>query len=75
MRAGGGIGYDFSSVLPAESVRPDSSVAPGVVALMNLWNTMCDDACETASRRGCCGGRSRGPHTSARNPACFSSIA
>ncbi|HEX5380046.1 MAG TPA: adenosylcobalamin-dependent ribonucleoside-diphosphate reductase [Phenylobacterium sp.] len=43
LRAGGGIGCDFSPLSPRGAITADGAVAPGPVAFLALW----DAACET----------------------------
>ncbi|MFM1895572.1 MAG: hypothetical protein RLZZ385_646 [Pseudomonadota bacterium] len=53
MHAGGGIGYDFSSLRPKGMVAGSSgSIASGPVSFMRIWNTMCDTLLSTGARRG-----------------------
>ena len=53
MRAGGGIGYDFSPLPPRGS--PDQGpggLTAGPVAFMHIWDTLCETLLSTAARRG-----------------------
>ena len=52
MQQGGGVGYDFSTLRPAETGSGGSDVAPGPVAFMRIWDSMCDALLSTAARRG-----------------------
>ena len=53
MQAGGGIGYDFSTLRPRGSpAQSHGSLASGPVSFMRIWNTMCDTLLSTGARRG-----------------------
>lgn len=53
MQAGGGTGYDFSTLRPRDSVAQGSGrIASGPVSFMRLWDAMCDTIMSTGSRRG-----------------------
>lgn len=53
MQDGGGIGCDFSTLCPRASVaRRTGRVAPGPVALMQLWDATCAAMLSGAARRG-----------------------
>lgn len=53
MQAGGGVGYDFSTLRPAGSVaQRTGSIASGPVSFMRIWNSMCDTLLSTGTRRG-----------------------
>ncbi|MEZ5540971.1 MAG: adenosylcobalamin-dependent ribonucleoside-diphosphate reductase [Pseudomonadota bacterium] len=53
MQAGGGIGYDFSTLRPAGSAaRASGRIASGPVAFMRVWDAMCDTVLSTGARRG-----------------------
>lgn len=50
---GGGIGCDFSSLLPKGTRRNRSpAIAPGPVAYLHLWERMCDTLLAAGHRRG-----------------------
>ena len=53
MQAGGGVGYDFSTLrpqgVPAWRV---GGLASGPVSFMRIWDSMCETLLSTASRRG-----------------------
>ena len=48
MQQGGGVGYDFSTLRPADA---DGS-NPGPLACMKIWDSMCEALLSTAARRG-----------------------
>ncbi len=53
MQAGGGIGYDFSTLRPAGSAaRASGRIASGPVAFMRVWDAMCATVLSTGARRG-----------------------
>ncbi len=52
MQQGGGVGYDFSTLRPAETGTGIADVAPGPVAFMRIWDSMCDALLSMAPRRG-----------------------
>jgi ribonucleoside-diphosphate reductase alpha chain len=53
MQAGGGVGYDFSTLRPAGTpARETGNTASGPVSFMRIWNTMCATLCSTGARRG-----------------------
>jgi len=53
MQAGGGVGYDFSTLRPAGSpARQSGNIASGPVSFMRIWDSMCATICSTGSRRG-----------------------
>jgi len=53
MQAGGGVGYDFSTLRPAGSAaRATGRVASGPVAFMRVWDAMCATVLSTGARRG-----------------------
>ncbi len=53
MQAGGGIGYDFSSLRPKGSpVLGVDSDASGPLSFMECWNSMCKTVMSAGSRRG-----------------------
>ncbi len=62
MRQGGGVGYDFSTLRPADPGSEESDAAPGPVALMQIWDSMCDALLSTAARRGAMMGTLRCDH-------------
>lgn len=53
MQAGGGVGYDFSTLRPqgAPAWRV-GGLASGPVSFMRIWDAMCETLLSTASRRG-----------------------
>ncbi|MGD2112431.1 MAG: adenosylcobalamin-dependent ribonucleoside-diphosphate reductase [Gammaproteobacteria bacterium] len=53
MQAGGGVGYDFSTLRPAGSAaRATGRIASGPVAFMRVWDAMCATVLSTGARRG-----------------------
>jgi ribonucleoside-diphosphate reductase alpha chain len=53
MQAGGGIGYDFSTLRPRDTVaRATGRIASGPVSFMRIWDAMCATIMSTGARRG-----------------------
>jgi ribonucleoside-diphosphate reductase alpha chain len=53
MQAGGGVGYDFSTLRPAGChARASARIASGPVSFMAIWDTMCATLYATGERRG-----------------------
>jgi len=53
MQAGGGVGYDFSTLRPAGSVaRASGRIASGPIPFLRIWDTMCATLLSTGARRG-----------------------
>lgn len=53
MQAGGGVGYDFSTLRPAGSAaHATGRIASGPVAFMRVWDAMCGTVLSTGARRG-----------------------
>ena len=53
MQAGGGVGYDFSTLRPRGcKARSSGNVASGPVSYMHVWNAMCETLLSTGVRRG-----------------------
>ena len=53
MQAGGGVGYDFSTLRPSGSAAQTSAnIASGPVSFMHIWDAMCATLVSTGNRRG-----------------------
>lgn len=53
MQAGGGVGYDFSTLRPEGTRARDSgNIASGPVSFMRIWDAMCATVLSTGARRG-----------------------
>lgn len=53
MQQGGGIGYDFSTLRPSNSlVKGVDADASGPLSFMDVWNAMCKTIMSAGSRRG-----------------------
>ena len=53
MQAGGGIGYDFSTLRPhGSAARSSGRIASGPVSFLHIWDTMCVTVFSTGARRG-----------------------
>jgi ribonucleoside-diphosphate reductase alpha chain len=52
LRAGGGIGCDFSAVPPAAAMKTSVHASTGVVAAMKLWDAACAAVTDSSSRPG-----------------------
>jgi ribonucleoside-diphosphate reductase alpha chain len=63
MQAGGGVGYDFSTVRPAgEPAQSSGAIASGPVSFMCIWDSMCATMLSTGNRRGAMMGTLRCDH-------------
>jgi len=63
MQQGGGVGYDFSTLRPRDCIGWQADeVAPGPVAFMNEWDTMCTQLLSVEARRGAMMGTLRCDH-------------
>jgi len=63
MRAGGGVGYDFSPLRP-QGAQADrlGGLASGPLSFMHIWDRMCATLLSTSSRRGAMMGTLRCDH-------------
>jgi ribonucleoside-diphosphate reductase alpha chain len=53
MQAGGGVGYDFSTLRPQGTpAKATGNIASGPVSFMHIWNAMCATLLSTGARRG-----------------------
>jgi ribonucleoside-diphosphate reductase alpha chain len=53
MQAGGGVGYDFSTLRPQSThARDTGNIASGPVSFMRIWDAMCATVLSTGARRG-----------------------
>lgn len=53
MQAGGGVGYDFSTLRPEGSIaRATGRIASGPISFMRIWDAMCATVMSTGARRG-----------------------
>jgi ribonucleoside-diphosphate reductase alpha chain len=53
MQAGGGVGYDFSTLRPKRTHAHDTgNIASGPVSFMRIWDAMCATVLSTGARRG-----------------------
>lgn len=53
MQAGGGVGYDFSTLRPSGSLaKATGNIASGPVSFMHIWNAMCATLLTSGARRG-----------------------
>jgi ribonucleoside-diphosphate reductase alpha chain len=53
MQAGGGIGYDFSTLRPTDArVKGVAATASGPLSFMDVWNAMCKTIMSAGVRRG-----------------------
>ncbi|MGB5260447.1 MAG: adenosylcobalamin-dependent ribonucleoside-diphosphate reductase, partial [Gammaproteobacteria bacterium] len=53
MQAGGGVGYDFSTLRPAGTMAHSAArIASGPVSFMQVWDAMCSTVLSTGARRG-----------------------
>ncbi|HEB96732.1 MAG TPA: adenosylcobalamin-dependent ribonucleoside-diphosphate reductase [Sedimenticola thiotaurini] len=63
MQAGGGVGYDFSTLRPRGSeARASGRIASGPVSFMQIWDAMCATVMSTDARRGAMIGSLRCDH-------------
>ena len=63
MQAGGGVGYDFSTIRPKGFVAQSTGrIASGPVSFMHIWDAMCSTMLSTGSRRGAMMGSLRCDH-------------
>jgi ribonucleoside-diphosphate reductase alpha chain len=63
MQAGGGIGYDFSTIRPKGApVRGVGADASGPLSFMDVWDAMCRTIMSAGSRRGAMMGTMRCDH-------------
>jgi ribonucleoside-diphosphate reductase alpha chain len=63
MQAGGGVGYDFSTLRPRGSIAQRcGTIASGPVSFMNIWDSMCATLQSTGHRRGAMIGTLRCDH-------------
>jgi ribonucleoside-diphosphate reductase alpha chain len=63
MQAGGGVGYDFSTLRPAGTrARRTGNVASGPVSFMRIWDATCATLLSTGARRGAMMGTLRCDH-------------
>jgi ribonucleoside-diphosphate reductase alpha chain len=53
MQAGGGVGYDFSTLRPnGSAARSTGRIASGPVSFLHIWDVMCATVFSTGARRG-----------------------
>ena len=53
MQAGGGVGYDFSTLRPRRTYARDTgNIASGPISFMRIWDAMCATVLSTGARRG-----------------------
>ena len=53
MQAGGGVGYDFSTLRPTGvPARTSANIASGPVSFMRIWDAVCATLISTGNRRG-----------------------
>jgi ribonucleoside-diphosphate reductase alpha chain len=62
MQAGGGVGYDFSTLPPAGESREGAKSNPGPVAYMHVWQSLCAALTANNERRGAMMGTLRCDH-------------
>lgn len=63
LQAGGGVGYDFSTLRPTGSrARAGGNIASGPVSFMRVWDSMCATLLATGNRRGAMMGTLRCDH-------------
>ena len=63
MRAGGGVGYDFSPLRPQGALAERmGGLASGPLSFMHIWDRMCATLLSTSSRRGAMMGTLRCDH-------------